>query len=357
MSMNMHLLSHHNTTLAMCATVIVPFPLPLRILPDIFQAPSQMLRPFAVRPERLTSRLCSLYECSASHALAPALQQRPQVRHQRRSLSSTRCAFAPSSSSARTISIDKYQHFDSKPALDSAGRIPIAPYDAAPLACSAPSYPKGHLIIHPYSQPRPQETWPAAIESVCPLLVEIGNRTKQQLSGWGVAFSDGDPKLTAQKEARFPRWDVTTSKVARPVAGDASEEEEFLIRIYQGNGTHATIGPYSARTLPADLTPTIEKAIQLAPIPSARYPKTTEESHIYVCTHGSRDCRCGVVGTELRDKLREEVRTHEVRTLGEGSKKVKVFGISHVGGHKWAANALLYPAGDWYGNLRVSDSP
>jgi hypothetical protein len=187
--------------------------------------------------------------------------------------------------------------------------------------------------------------------------VEIGNRTKQQLSGWGVAFSDGDPKLTAQKEARFPKWDVTTSKAARPAAGDASEEEEFLIRIYQGNGTHATIGPYSLRTLPADLTPAIEKAIQLAPIPSARYPKTTEESHIYVCTHGSRDCRCGVVGTELRDKLREEVRTHEVRTLGEGSKKVRVFGISHVGGHKWAANALLYPAGDWYGNLRVSDSP
>lgn len=272
---------------------------------------------------------------------------------------------------------ERHRHFDPRPALDSRGQVPSMPYDAAPLACSAPSYPKGHIVLHPFSQPRPQHTWPPSIESVCPLLTEIGQRARAggELEGWGGAFSDGDSKIIEQLQAsessslQFPVWDPSTPKVSRPEPGDPSEEEEFLLHVYQGNGKMAVVGPFSLRTLPEQgaLMPTIQRALDASPLPSARYPKGREEAHLYVCTHGSRDCRCGVAGTDLLDTLNAEVSKHESRqTQPAGAysesglhhgKKVKVFGVSHVGGHKWAANALLYPHGDWYGNLRDSDAP
>lgn len=49
---------------------------------------------------------------------------------------------------------------------------------------------------------------------------------------------------------------------------------------------------------------------------------------VFVCTHGSRDCRCSDRGGPLVDALREEV----LRRGLEG--KVKIGEIAHVGGHK-----------------------
>ena len=34
-----------------------------------------------------------------------------------------------------------------------------------------------------------------------------------------------------------------------------------------------------------------------------------------------------------------------------GLQNVEVFACSHVGGHKFAGNVLVYPEGDWYGNI------
>ena len=50
--------------------------------------------------------------------------------------------------------------------------------------------------------------------------------------------------------------------------------------------------------------------------------------HIYVCTHGQRDCRCGETGGVVYDALREEVQRRSLQDL------VKVGGVGHVGGHK-----------------------
>jgi hypothetical protein len=64
---------------------------------------------------------------------------------------------------------------------------------------------------------------------------------------------------------------------------------------------------------------------------------------VLVCTHGARDCRCSDHGGPLVKALREE--------------GVAVREIAHVGGHKWAANAILLPSMDMLSNLRASDAP
>lgn len=75
-----------------------------------------------------------------------------------------------------------------------------------------------------------------------------------------------------------------------------------------------------------------QKASRLIDTSAVRSP---ERVHIYVCTHGSRDCRCGDVGEPLYQAINKEIARRKVRN-------VKVARVAHIGGHKWAGNALVY---------------
>ncbi|CCA67417.1 hypothetical protein PIIN_01248 [Serendipita indica DSM 11827] len=68
---------------------------------------------------------------------------------------------------------------------------------------------------------------------------------------------------------------------------------------------------------------------------------------ILVCTHAARDCRCGQHGAEVIHEFRQEVQR---RNLQE---RINIGEVSHVGGHAFAANVLVYPYGDWYGTMRL----
>ncbi|EIW55757.1 uncharacterized protein TRAVEDRAFT_129292 [Trametes versicolor FP-101664 SS1] len=74
--------------------------------------------------------------------------------------------------------------------------------------------------------------------------------------------------------------------------------------------------------------------------------------HLYVCTHGSRDCRCGEGGVAVARALRRELDKR-----GICPKDVVLGQVAHVGGHKYAANVLVYPYGDWLGNVQDFDVP
>ncbi|KAL7609499.1 hypothetical protein Lser_V15G13231 [Lactuca serriola] len=79
-------------------------------------------------------------------------------------------------------------------------------------------------------------------------------------------------------------------------------------------------------------------------------------SHIFVCAHSSRDKRCGFCGPILIKKFKEEA---ELR----GLKNVYVSACSHVGGHKYAGNLIIYSvqnnkvSGHWYGYVSPNDVP
>ena len=82
--------------------------------------------------------------------------------------------------------------------------------------------------------------------------------------------------------------------------------------------------------------------------------------HIYVCCHTARDVRCGVIGELLISRLRNYLASPPselVDTLRD--KKDEVFGCSHVGGHKYAGNMIIYRTdwrqGVWYGRVLLVD--
>ncbi|KAI9351250.1 Sucraseferredoxin-like protein, partial [Obelidium mucronatum] len=73
------------------------------------------------------------------------------------------------------------------------------------------------------------------------------------------------------------------------------------------------------------------------------------DAYIFVCTHKKRDKRCGVTGPILVEEFNSAI-----QDLGL-SGKVACIGISHIGGHKFAGNIIIYskkfPHGVWYGRV------
>lgn len=105
--------------------------------------------------------------------------------------------------------------------------------------------------------------------------------------------------------------------------------------------------------------------------------REVDEILILICGHGGRDARCGTLGPilkqEFEDKLQRQniallhdapvAEAAEVNTDVEGyTPTARVGLISHVGGHKWAGNVIVYipPSfkanplagrGIWYGRV------
>ncbi|MBI4612197.1 MAG: sucrase ferredoxin [Planctomycetes bacterium] len=80
-------------------------------------------------------------------------------------------------------------------------------------------------------------------------------------------------------------------------------------------------------------------------------PEPLAGAHVFVCVHRERDPRCGEWGPRVADRFREEI---ERRALAAS---VALHRTSHVGGHEFAGNVILFPAGDWYGYVRPDDVP
>uniref|UniRef100_A0A1J3J2E3 Altered inheritance of mitochondria protein 32 n=1 Tax=Noccaea caerulescens TaxID=107243 RepID=A0A1J3J2E3_NOCCA len=87
-------------------------------------------------------------------------------------------------------------------------------------------------------------------------------------------------------------------------------------------------------------------------------PELLKGAYVFVCSHGSRDRRCGVCGPSLVSRFREELEFHGLQG------KVSVSPCSHIGGHKYAGNVIIYQSkvhrkvtGHWYGYVQPDDVP
>jgi hypothetical protein len=71
---------------------------------------------------------------------------------------------------------------------------------------------------------------------------------------------------------------------------------------------------------------------------------------ILVCGHHNRDVRCGLAAPGIMQKMKELL-----EQLGL-SEQVMISRSSHLGGHKFAGVAVVYPSGNWYGRLTEQDA-
>ena len=78
----------------------------------------------------------------------------------------------------------------------------------------------------------------------------------------------------------------------------------------------------------------VERAI-LDHVEGPRSELTSQEVHIYVCTHGARDCRCGDRGRKVYDALVDSVNSARERDPGGPASRVRIGEVGHVGGHKY----------------------
>jgi len=74
---------------------------------------------------------------------------------------------------------------------------------------------------------------------------------------------------------------------------------------------------------------------------------TPEDGYfVFVCAHQARDNRCGNCGPEIFKELQNLLKllNFESETV-----PIQIGKVSHVGGHKYAGNVMIYPPGDHYG--------
>ncbi|QRV78577.1 succinate dehydrogenase iron-sulfur subunit [Ceratobasidium sp. AG-Ba] len=217
------------------------------------------------------------------------------------------------------------------PARRNSGLGSQYPIDPSPLPGTAPEH-SFQLILQ---TPHPPQTWPPKLQTASPLLTEVSALLKQH--GGLVNFAWAPPESDG----------VRTNSSPTEVWQHLDKPESYRGILYSLNKPPYTIPVVSKSSLP-ELSSIIPRASQFfgaLGTPAARNHRPVD---LYVCTHAARDCRCGDIGGEIVQILRERC---------AGRSDVRIFEIGHVGGHKWAGNVIVLPLGDWYGNLRPEDIP
>ncbi|KAL2475992.1 Sucrase/ferredoxin-like family protein [Abeliophyllum distichum] len=87
-------------------------------------------------------------------------------------------------------------------------------------------------------------------------------------------------------------------------------------------------------------------------------PEALRGWYIFVCCHGARDRRCGICGPSVISRCKDEMESRGLQG------KVSVSPCSHIGGHKYAGNVIIFGpnvkkevTGHWYGYVMPDDVP
>jgi len=99
--------------------------------------------------------------------------------------------------------------------------------------------------------------------------------------------------------------------------------------------------------------------------------RDVDEILVLICGHGGRDERCGIMGPLLRSEFQEKLQKRGIHVTPQAPeeqlkdqdiKSARVGLISHIGGHKYAGNVIIYippslkdnalaGTGIWYGRV------
>ncbi|KAJ3186621.1 hypothetical protein HDU85_007441 [Gaertneriomyces sp. JEL0708] len=157
-------------------------------------------------------------------------------------------------------------------------------------------------------------------------------------SSWPSHPEKADPFMKALADAAAPK-DIKLSVCDIVPASDSSTSRTLVVL------------PENVRLPSVDqqmISRIVEDIAHAQPLGAPIEPLTSK-MQILVCTHGSRDCRCGDIGTPVYQEFKKQIARKGLEH------EIKVNAVSHIGGHKYAGNAIVYPSGDWYGMLQPED--
>ncbi|EGN94489.1 hypothetical protein SERLA73DRAFT_188415 [Serpula lacrymans var. lacrymans S7.3] len=196
-----------------------------------------------------------------------------------------------------------------------------------------------YIFIH---TPQPPSQYPSKYSTPVQRALQV--RATKWGGSVGFSWSPDQPAIPA-----LPSESSIDSTTASP-----SSEQEYYLTAFSSRGR--LVIPSVSTSNVEEVESRLREHAQ--PLPSAAHghgvqPETSESQdvYIYVCTHGARDCRCGDTGGAVASALREQV------SRIDGGRHIKVAEVGHVGGHKYAANVLIYPHGEWLGLVQPEDVP
>ncbi|KAJ2503401.1 hypothetical protein GGI11_007638 [Coemansia sp. RSA 2049] len=202
-----------------------------------------------------------------------------------------------------------------------------------------------HLVVCNSSS----EEWPSRVDAMSPAISALAHGGARLPGRAMVTLSDFSPfKDTTEKSS-------SSTGIGGRGEGEtaASKYERIDVAVFplglvakqlDSDGVAALLRWLGHEVLPTSWSST---HTNLPQPPSSAFEHSwlelTNSRHIFVCTHGTRDRLCGIHGGKLLADLRALITSQGL------ADRVAAWATSHIGGHKYAANAIVYPRGDWYG--------
>ena len=190
------------------------------------------------------------------------------------------------------------------PTLNTARRMSATSGDALP---GTVAYHNAYLFLHTR---QPPSVHPKRVPS------RLQRALQREIGRWNgiVNFSWS------------PEQKVLGTPFTETEAEWEEENEAYHATLFSKSGGRAELPLVSMQNLDEVMKQLGEHVSNTSALDVSNRP--AEPLHLYVCTHGARDCRCGNTGGALYAALRAEV---QKRSLSD---TVKVASVGHVGGHK-----------------------
>lgn len=194
-------------------------------------------------------------------------------------------------------------------------------------------------------------------KSTSPYALQILVATGKQ--DWPHSPADEDNTVSKVLDKRLEKFEkIVGGSVKLQATSSSPPDEYFEVADETNRPTFVYLLPYfitlitTPSTAVEDLTRVI-KAYEKGEL-NPKEPKadklptslnfTNNLAYILICSHRTRDKRCGITAPILKKTFERELRNHDIYRDPSDDRPdgVNIHFVSHVGGHKFAANVIIY---------------
>lgn len=140
--------------------------------------------------------------------------------------------------------------------------------------------------------------------------------------------------------------------VTIPAPKDSKEYASYLDSLVQD---YVIRSSEDTGSTPEERSINLEQLTEWQTIPKNLDTQLVNEVVVLICGHGGRDSRCGALGLPLQKEFEDKLKDASIEILPKESNADRTDSgragnvglISHIGGHKWAGNVIIYIPPNW----------